>query len=243
MSNPKKKIKTKEEREIEIRSAQMIGKHVSKEKGRALMVISLIACALPMILGAKYWDEIPLMVESGLIGTNGNDDSIPRWMVAFGLPGLMMLLNFLCHGQLLLHQKKMVVPAAHFRLVGRWGFPIISVLFCSGMIRQAIEVEVLPLLFVTPCIVGLTLLILGSHMWDCPSNAMIALRLPACMENDIAWKQVHLFAAKVWLIAGLVVIAAAMLLDNSAMITLIVAVLAIAAPVLYAGSLGNRYLG
>ena len=93
----KKKVKTKEERELEIQGAKFFGKHVSREKGRALLIISLIACALPMILGAKYWNQIPLIVESGLVGTDGKDDSIPRWMVAFGLPALMMLLNFLCH--------------------------------------------------------------------------------------------------------------------------------------------------
>ena len=90
----KKKAKTKEEREFEIQSAKMVGKHVSAEKGRALLIVSLVACALPMILGARYWNQIPLMVESGLIGANGEDDSIPRWMVAFGLPALMMLLDF-----------------------------------------------------------------------------------------------------------------------------------------------------
>ena len=239
----KKKTKTKEEREIEIQGAKLFGKHVSKEKGRALLAVSLIACALPMILGARYWDEIPLMVESGLIGANGEDDSIPRWIVAFGLPALMMLLNFLCHMQLLAYQKRMEVPAAKFRLVGRWGFPIISVLFCSGMIRQSIGAEVLPLLFVTPCVIGLVLLILAGHMWDCPANATIALRLPACIENEIVWKQVHLFTAKIWLVAGLVIIAAAMILENSAIITVVVTLAAVAMPVLHATVQGNRFLG
>lgn len=239
----KKKAKTKEEREFEILSAKMVGKHVSEEKGKALLIVSLIACALPMILGARYWNQIPLMVESGLIGANGEDDSIPRWMVAFGLPALMMLLDFICHMQLLGYQKRMEVPAAHFRLVGRWGFPIISVLFCSGMIRQAIGTEVLPLLFVTPCMIGLALLILGGHMWDCPSNATIALRLPVCMENEIAWKQVHLFAGKSWLAAGLVMIGAAMILNNPALVTIIIVLLAAGLPILYATRLGNKFLG
>lgn len=243
MSNPKKKVKTKEEREVEIQGAKYFGKHVSEEKGKALLITSLIACALPMILGARLWDQIPVMVESGLIGTDGKDDSIPRWMVAFGLPGLMMLLDFLCHMQLRIHQKKMVVPAAHYRLVGRWGFPIISVLFCTGMILQSTGSAALPLHVVTPCILGLVLLLLGSHMWDCPSNAMIALRLPACTENDVVWKQVHLFAAKVWLVAGLVIIAATMILDNSLMVTLVIVIVAVAAPLLYANSRGNGRLG
>ena len=47
MSNRKKK--TEEERMIEAEGAKIFGKHVSKEKGRGLLVASLLACALPMV--------------------------------------------------------------------------------------------------------------------------------------------------------------------------------------------------
>ena len=30
-----------------------------------------MACALPVILGVRYWDQIPETVETGLIGGNG----------------------------------------------------------------------------------------------------------------------------------------------------------------------------
>ena len=46
------KKKTEEERLIEAEGATIFGKHVSKEKGRGLLVASLLACALPMVLGA-----------------------------------------------------------------------------------------------------------------------------------------------------------------------------------------------
>ena len=36
-----------------------------------------------MILGVRYWDQIPEIVETGLIGPGGKDDSLPRWAVAF----------------------------------------------------------------------------------------------------------------------------------------------------------------
>ena len=41
------KKKTEEERMIEAEGAKIFGKHVSKEKGRGLLVASLLACALP----------------------------------------------------------------------------------------------------------------------------------------------------------------------------------------------------
>ena len=58
MANNRKK-KTGIDRELEIQSAVMFGKHVSKEKGRVLMIATLLACAAPMLLGARMWSLIP----------------------------------------------------------------------------------------------------------------------------------------------------------------------------------------
>ena len=156
----KKAKKTPEQLEIDAQSAKMFGKHASKEKRTVLLIATLLACAAPMLLGARLWSQIPEIVPSGLIGSNGEDDSIPRWMVAFGLSGLMCLLNFLSHFQLKRFQKKMSLPPVHVRLMGRWGFPILSVIFCTGMIRQSVGGQPLPLGAVAHNALGLLLLLL-----------------------------------------------------------------------------------
>jgi len=225
--------KTAVEREIEIESAKVFGKHVSREKGYVLLAATLLACALPMLLGVRLWDQIPEIVPSGLIGADGRDDSLPRAAVVFGLPGLMCLLDLIAHVQLLVNQKRMTLPSTPVRLVGRWGFPVISVLFCSGMILEAVGAERrLPLTFVTPCVLGLLLMVLGTHMWDCPRDARIALRLPGC-RSDETWRTLHRFAGGLWLAVGLLVIACAMLRGTSDLTTAAVVLLALAAPVLY----------
>lgn len=229
----KKKKKTAEERALEAQGASLFGKHVSEEKGRVLLIATLLACAAPMILGARMWSRIPEIVPSGLIGANGEDDSIPRWMVALGLPALMCLLDFLAHFQLRSHQKRMTVPPAYVRLVGRWGFPIISVLFCSGMIRQSVGAEPLPVGFLAPCVLGLLLLLLGSHMFDCPKTSRIALRFSFTENNDKNWLAVHRCAGWCWLAAGLLVIVATMLTETASPVMAALVLVAMAAPIVY----------
>lgn len=230
MSNKKKKAPAS--REMEQEAAKLVGKHASREKRRVLLVMTLLSCALPMILGARLWNEIPPVVTTGLIGADGKDDSLPRWIVAFGLPGLMCLLNVIAHGMLQANQKRMTVPPLIHRLVGRWGFPIISVLFCSGLILEAAG-GTLGLPFITPCVLGLSLMLLGSHMWDCPRDSRIALRFSFTEGSDSAWKAVHRFAAWVWLAAGLVVIAGVMLTSSSTVATAVIILAALLAPLAY----------
>lgn len=233
-SQRKKKQQTAAEREAEIAGAKMFGKQVSKEKARALLIVTLIACALPTVLGVRLWDQIPEIVPSGLIGTDGKDDSIPRWVAVFGLPGFMCVMDLIGHGQLMLNQKRMTIPKPAVRLMGRWGFAVISVLFCSGMILEAAGGG-LTLPFVTPCLLGLLLMILGGHMWDCPRTARIALRFAAAQRSDTAWNAIHRFASRIWMAAGLLVIAGVMLTATSTVYTALLVIAALAAPAVYAG--------
>lgn len=242
MSNQKKKKQqSPAERQAEIQSARLFGKHVSKEKAYLLLGMTLVACALPMILGIRLWDDIPEIVETGLIGTDGKDDSLPRAAVVFAIPGLLCVLNLIAHIQLLVNQKRMTLPKPHIRLVGRWGFPVISVLFASGMILQSAGSD-LTLSFLTPCILGLALMMLGAHMWDCPQDARISLRFSFAGSNVSAWREVHRFAGAFWLAAGLLVIAAAMVTGGSDEKMLILILVALVIPVLYSAYRGRAGL-
>lgn len=235
----KKKNKNGMTREMEIEGAKIFGKHVSKEKALVLLVVTMLACAMPIQIGIRLWEQIPEIVETGLIGVNGEDDSLPRWAVVFLVPGLMCLLNLICHGQLWFNQKRMTLPSAAVRLVGRWGFPIISVLFCSGLMFESAGSS-LTLPFITPCVLGLVLLLLGGHVWDCPRSTRIALRFDFTERSEKAWKDTHRFAAWLWLIGGLLVLEVAMLTGTSTMMLAVVVLVLLLAPVVYGYVRGDK---
>lgn len=239
MSNKKNKKNPGMTREMEIESARMFGKHVEKEKALLLFVVTMLACALPMQLGLQLWDEIPKMVETGLIGMDGKDDSLPRVAAVFLLPWLMCLLNMICHGQLWFNQKRMMLPNTPVRLMGRWGFPVISTLFCNGFLLEAAGGG-LTLPFITPCVLGLVLLMLGSHMWDCPRDAKIALRFSFTEHDERAWQEVHRFAGWLWSIGGLVVLEMNLLTMGTGMAASLTALVLLFVPVAYGSVWGTR---
>ena len=232
MSSKKNKKNPGMTREMEMESARMFGKHVTKEKALLLFVVTMLACAMPMQLGIRLWDRIPEIVETGLIGMDGKDDSLPRAAVVFLVPGLMCLLNLICHGQLWFNQKRMTLPNTPVRLVGRWGFPVISVLFCSGLMLESAGGS-LTLTFLTPCVLGLVLLMLGGHVWDCPRDAKIALRFSFTEENEQAWREVHRFAGWLWSVGGLLVLEATMLTDGANMMVPLLGLALLVVPVIY----------
>ena len=230
---PRKANQNAMSREMEITGSKMFGKHISRQKRLILLSVTLLACAMPMVMGARFWNDIPELVSSGLIGMDGKDDSLPRWVVAFGLPGLMCLLNAIAHGQLWVHQNRMTLPPTHIRLTGRWGFPVISVIFCSGMIRQSLGQTPLPIYFLSPCIIGLLLLILGGQMWECPQNAKVALRFSFTQCSEQAWFAVHRAAGGAWMTAGLLTIFSVMVTSGLVPFIAVLVAASIVAPFIY----------
>lgn len=152
-------------RQAELESIRLFGRHVSREKGAVLLAVTLAVCALPMLLGLRQWDSIPEMVSTGLIGPDGRDDSLPRAAVVFVLPGLMCLLNLITHVRLLVSQRRMTLPKPYIRLMGRWGFPVLSLFFCGGVILYSAGGGFSPT-FLALCALGLGLMVLGSHLWE-----------------------------------------------------------------------------
>lgn len=148
-----------------LQSAPFFGKRVSDEKAAVLFAVTLLACAMPMLVGRRLWSAIPEIVETGLIGAEGQDDSMPRGVLVYGIPGLMCVLNTICHGQLFLNQKRNKLPPTPSRLIGRWGFPVLSGFFASGCSLQAAG-EKLSAFFIIVTALSLILMMCGGRFFD-----------------------------------------------------------------------------
>lgn len=133
---------------------------------------------------------------------DGRDDSMPRALVVFGIPGLMCLLNLIVHTQLYLNQQRMTLPKTFVRLFGRWGFTVLSTGLANLFIYRAAN-RPLPPPFAASCGIGLALLLLGGHMMDCPPNSSVALHFSFLEADSRVWTAVHRLAACLWMAAGL----------------------------------------
>ena len=235
MSAVRKKNPTLEQ-QINEDGIRFLGKHISREKALALMAVTTLACAMPIVLGVMRWEQIPQLVTTGLVGVDGKDDSLPRWAVVFAIPGLMCLLNLIVHGQLMLHQARMKVPPKQIRVVGRWGVPLVGTFLSTAIIQYAAGEAVLPLAFTVSCILCLAMMLLGGHLWDCPTNAVLSLRhaFTGMVQEGDSWKSLHRFAAIVWLAAGLAALLDTMLHNQVAVIGVTALLAALILPELWA---------
>ncbi len=206
MDQKKRKTSYGMTREQERAASRHFGQHVSAPKAVCALVFSLLCCAAPMLLGLRLWEAIPPVVQTGLISTEGTDDSMSRAVLVFGVPGLFCLLDFVCHAQLWLNQKAERIPPMPVRLFGRWVLPVLSVLLCSfWLLRAAGEPVGLP--FFLPCLLALLLLLIGVHFFDCPRGDTIAFPFKRIRYREDAWQKTHRAASVTWMAAGLLLLA------------------------------------
>ena len=189
-------------REQEREASRYFGKHVTPAKAAVSLCFALLTAASPMLIGLRLWEQIPEIVETGLTAINGEDDSIPRAVLVFGLPGLMCVLTLICHGQLWLHQKAERLPPTPIRITGRWSIPVISVLLCSFWLARAAG-EATEFSSFLPCLLALLLILLGAHFFDCPRDSQIAFRFPSILHWETPWRKTHRLAGVCWMLAGL----------------------------------------
>ena len=213
MSNKEKKSPYGLTRKQEQAASLRFGQHVSPRKALLTALGTTLCCALPMLLGLRLWGQIPAIVETGLIGPGGVDDSMPRAVLVFAVPGLGCVLNGITHAQLWLHQRAQKVPPTPIRVLGRWTLAPITVLLSSLWILHAAG-ETMDLRFLLPCVLGLLLLILGGRFLDLPRDSALGFRLEKIRYDQRKWDLTHLTAGICWMAAGLLVIGLRMALGT-----------------------------
>lgn len=228
-------------REQEIMASRHFGRHVSKQKAAVLFAAALLFCACPILMGLRLYERIPALVETGLIGPDGRDDSLPRWALVFGIPGLMCVLTVICHVQLILNQRLLRVPSTPIRILGRWTVPVISLFFCSWAISCGAGEKPFQGFYLS-CALSTLLVLLGSHLYDCKKDAWLALRFTFTKKSEKAWKGTHRATGVCWMLAGLGILLQIMLTGRPSgwMIPVILALLV--APVLLCAALYRKRL-
>ena len=206
METKNKKTKYGLTRDQERAASRFFGRHVSPEKALASAVAATLCCLAPILLGLRLWDGIPAMVQTGLIGPEGKDDSLPRAVLVYGVPGLFAVLTLICHGQLWLHQRSERVPPTPVRLLGRWTIPVLAVTLSPFWPLRAAARTVTGADFV-PCFFALLLLLVGERLFDCTREQKLAFHFKRIEYKERAWRVTHRWGGGAWMAAGLMLLA------------------------------------
>ena len=172
-----------------------------KKNWKLLTVTSLIIL-LPMAVGLLLWNQLPESIPSHWNAAGEIDGWSSKAFVVFGLPLLMLGIQWLCLLGTAADPKRQNHPEKILQLVF-WIIPVISVaLFLityAVALGKEVRVEV-----VMPVLVGLVLTIVGNYLPKCKQNYTIGIKIPWTLDSEENWNRTHRFAGRLWVVCGLV---------------------------------------
>ncbi len=179
------------------------------KKNLKVLIITSIVIVMPIVAGVVLWDKLPNKVPSHWNINNEIDGYMGKPFFVFGMPCIMLALQWFCVLATFLDPKNKNHPTKILHLVF-WLIPalnlLLTVITYSTALGQAIKISV-----VMPLFMGLLFLIIGNYLPKCKQNYTIGIKIPWTLNNKVNWTKTHRFAGWVWVICSIVIIATSFL--------------------------------
>ena len=173
------------------------------KKNWKLLTITSLIILLPMAVGLLLWNQLPESIPSHWNAAGEIDGWSSKALTVFGLPLLMLGLQWLCLLGTAADPKKENHPEKILQLVF-WIIPVISVVLFivtyAVALGKEVRVEV-----VMPVLVGLVLTITGNYLPKCKQNYTIGIKIPWTLDSEENWNRTHRFAGRLWVVCGLII--------------------------------------
>ena len=171
------------------------------KKNLKTLIITSIIILLPILAGVILWDKLPEQIPTHWNANGEVDDWSSKAFAVFGLPCIMLALQWLCALGTAADPKKANHPQKILHLV-LWIIPVISVFLFALTYVAAFGKEV-RMELVMPLLVGLVLTIVGNYLPKCKQNYTIGIKIPWTLNSEENWNKTHRFAGRLWVVCGL----------------------------------------
>ena len=179
-----------------------------KKHWKTLLITSIITL-LPIVAGLLLWNKLPEKMPIHWNAEGVVDGWGSKAFTVFGLPGIMLAVQWLCALGTSADPKKANHPEKVLHLV-LWIIPVLSiVLFAityAVALGKQVRIEV-----ILPVLIGLIFTIIGNYMPKCKQNYTIGIKIPWTLNSEKNWNKTHRFAGILWVICGILIMATAFL--------------------------------
>lgn len=176
-------------------------------KEKWLMAVSTLVCLVPMFIGLALYGQLPEQMATHFNAQGEANGWSSRAFTVFGLPLLIAALHLVCMWKTA-HDARVGGVSGKVRALLVWICPAVSILCAAAIYGQALEAQ-MPIGLVMKLFMGVMLIVLGNYLPKCRRNATVGIKLPWTRRSAENWNATHRFGGRVWMVAGLVMLATA----------------------------------
>ena len=199
------------------------------KKNKGTLIITSIVILIPIILGLILWNKLPEQLPFHW-DVNGNIDNwVGKTTAVFALPAALLALHWMCLLISSIDPKSANYNHKSFRVV-LWICPVLGLVLSSLVYGTALGYS-LRIEVIMPLLMGLMFVILGNLLPKMKQTYTMGIKLPWTLASEENWNKTHRFAGKLWVAAGVVILATAFL--GSFWIFIVIIGLACIIPTIY----------
>ena len=170
------------------------------------IILSTAVTLLPMAMGCILWDHLPETMAVHWGADGAVDGFGTKHVAVFLLPAILAVMNLLC----------MVITAADPKQNGQnkkalnmvfWIMPLISLVACGTVYAVSMGMT-LNMFMLMPLLFGALFFVIGNYLPKVKQNSTLGIKIFWTLQNEENWNKTHRFAGKLWVISGVVMLAA-----------------------------------
>lgn len=196
----------------------------NRKKIDSQFIASIIMFIIPILLGIRFYKQLPDEMAVHFNSQNIADGFAPKWFALFGIPAFMILI----HSFSVFTVKNDPKKNGHSKVVKGilyWLIPVLAVIMQIAIIAYGLDKSFDITTYVLAG-VGVLTVILGNYLPKSRQNYSIGIKLPWTLASEENWNKTHRMAGKVWMICGLLITILA-ILGYPNMLLLMIAVMVI----------------
>ena len=172
---------------------------------RKTLILTTLVCLLPIIAGALLYSSLPETVPTHFNFEGEPDGWSSRAFAAFGLPAIMLGMNFVLQFALNADPKRQNMSEALMN-IAVWSIPVLSVLCCGMTLAKSLGYDV-RFEVIIPVFLGLLFIIIGNYLPKTKQSYTMGIRLPWTLNSEENWNRTHRLAGFLWVLCGVLFIA------------------------------------
>lgn len=202
------------------------------KKNKTQIIITSVITLLPILAGLFVWNYLPeTMVTHWNIAGEADGFSSKAFSV-IGLPVMLFAIHWLCILLTSFDARNKDQNSKIFHIV-LWIIPLTSLIVCGCSLVVALGYDV-SIDIAIRVLLGLMFVMIGNYMPKCKQNQTIGVRIKWTLRNEENWNKTHRFTGRLWVFAGVLLLATLFIPMQKIMVAFLVLILVISlVPMLY----------
>ena len=172
------------------------------------LIIASIVTLLPVLIGIVLWNRLPdrMAIHFGI--NNEADGYSSRALAVFGLPLFLLAVEWFGAFVMANDPKKQNISPKMFSF-SLWIAPAVSLVMAAALYSYNLGYQV-NFSFVAFLLLGIMFIIIGNYLPKARQNYTMGIKIPWTLANEENWNLTHRLAGVLWVIAGILMVIAAL---------------------------------